>query len=83
VKAKPITLPLMINCSGALVESPSLKAGNDRNAVQAQLSAVGGGIYVLPLTVEAAEGLLQALATMLQVRRNWEGPEPQDPPTLQ
>jgi len=55
--AQPIQLPLITQCPAAM---PSSDGGNEPT-ITIQLKTLGGQIYLVPLSVLAARGLLAAL----------------------
>ena len=54
---QPIQLPLVTRCAGAMPGSEG-----SEQTIQIQLHTLGGQIYLMPLSVPAARGLLSALA---------------------
>ena len=58
---QPIQLPLVTPCAGAMPSS-DLLGGDSEPTIQIQLNTLGGQIYLMPLSVRAARGLLSALA---------------------
>jgi len=58
---QPIQLPLVTRCAGAMPSSDLLGGGSEPT-IQIQLNTLGGQIYLMPLSVPAARGLLSALA---------------------
>ena len=58
---QPIQLPLVTRCAGAMPSSDLLGGGSEPT-IQIQLNTLGGQIYLMPLSVLAARGLLSALA---------------------
>ena len=58
---QPIQLPLVTPCAGAMPSSDLLGGGSEPT-IQIQLNTLGGQIYLMPLSVRAARGLLSALA---------------------
>ena len=56
---QPIQLPLVTRCVGAMPSSDLLGGGSEPT-IQIQL-ILGGQIYLMPLSVLAARGLLSAL----------------------
>ena|SRR5215471_1188053 len=59
--AQPIQLPLITQCPAALPSS-DLTGGGNEPTITIQLKMLGGQIYLVPLSVLAARGLLAALA---------------------
>jgi hypothetical protein len=57
---QPIRLPLATQCAGAMPSS-DLVGGGSEPTIQIQLNTLGGQIYLIPLSVLAARGLLSAL----------------------
>ena len=60
--AQPIQLPSISQCRGAMPSS-DLTGGGVEPTITVQLNTLGGQIYLVPLSVLAARGLLAALAT--------------------
>ena len=58
---QPIQLPLVTRCAGVMPSS-ELLGGASEPTIQIQLNTLGGQIYLVPLSVLAARGLLAALA---------------------
>ncbi len=76
----PILLPLVTKCPAAMLEG----VFGDPNApiLQAQMETLGGQVYLVPLSVEAARGLLVMLANwppMQDYLSGQELPEPRKP----
>jgi hypothetical protein len=59
--AQPIQLPLITQCLAAMPSS-DLRGGGNEPTITIQLKTLGGQIYLVPLSVLAARGLLAALA---------------------
>jgi len=59
--AQPIQLPLITQCPAAMPSS-DLRGGGNEPTITIQLKTLGGQIYLVPLSVLAARGLLAALA---------------------
>jgi len=57
---QPIQLPLVTRCAGAMPSS-DLHGGGSEPTIQIQLNTLSGQIYLVPLSVPAARGLLGAL----------------------
>jgi hypothetical protein len=58
---QPIQLPLITRCMAAMPSSDPTSGGVEPT-ITIQLNAQGGQIYLVPLSVPAARGLLSALA---------------------
>jgi hypothetical protein len=61
---QPIQLPLITRCPAAMPSSDPTSGGVEAT-ITIQLNAIGGQIYLVPLSVLAARGLLRALALWL------------------
>jgi hypothetical protein len=59
--AQPIQLPLISQCRGAMPSSDLTGEGVEPT-ITVQFNTLGGQIYLVPLSVPAARGLLAALA---------------------
>ena len=57
---QPIQFPLVTRC-GSAMPSSDLLGGGSEPTIQIQLNTLGGQIYLMPLSVPAARGLLSAL----------------------
>jgi hypothetical protein len=65
--AKP--LPLVVSVSGAFEDNPALTGAATPQTITVQLNAVGGQVYHLPLSEQAAQMLTLTLMSWHPVRR--------------
>ena len=78
---QPTVLPLISNCPGAMLEGAFGYSNNP--TLQVQLDTPSGQVYLVPLSVAAARGLLVVLSNWQPLRDYLSGSELPEPPKLQ
>jgi hypothetical protein len=79
----PIVLPLVNHIGGSMRDNPALQGAATPPTLMVQLDTLGGKHFLLPLTVEAASKLVEALAVSLQLLGFPLGSELPEPPKAQ
>jgi hypothetical protein len=78
---RPIALPLIAKCPAAMLEGAFGDSNNP--TLQVQLDTLSGQVYLVPLSVAAARGLLVVLSNWQPLRDYQSEPESPEPPKLQ